>query len=93
MLKDIPQSQWPEALFTNLVLTISNAAMMALGKIVDPANKKVEKDLDMAQLNIEMLAMLQEKTRNNLGEKEKTLLETYLTNLRLTYVKEIQSKS
>jgi hypothetical protein len=44
-------------------------------------------------MNIEMLAMLQARTRNNLTEKEDALLTTTLTNLRLAYVEEKRKSS
>ncbi|MBN1357028.1 DUF1844 domain-containing protein [bacterium] len=93
MLKDISREQWPELLFNNLVLSLSNAAMMAMGKIVPPGSEKVEKDLEMAQMNIEMLSMLENKTRNNLSEKESALISATLTNLRMTYVRELDRET
>ena len=92
-LRDIPESQRNEVLFTNLVLSLSNAAMMALGRMVNPVTRKEERDLEMAEMNIEMLAMLQARTRNNLTEKEDALLTTTLTNLRLAYVEEKRKSS
>jgi hypothetical protein len=92
-LKDIPESQRNEVLFTNLVLSLSNAAMMALGRMVNPVTNKEERDLEMAEMNIEMLAMLQARTRNNLTDKEDTLLTVTLTNLRLAYVEELNKSS
>ncbi len=91
MIKGIPANMLNEVLFTNLVLSLANAAMMSLGKSPNPVTNQIERDLEMAEMNIEMLSMLQEKTRNNLTDKEETLLTTTLTNLRLNYVTEMKS--
>ncbi len=90
MLKDIPKDQLQEVLFSNLVLSLSNAAMMGMGKTPNPVNGSVETDLDMAEMNIEMLNMLVKKTSGNLSEKENALISTTLTNLRLTYLDELK---
>jgi hypothetical protein len=90
ILNDIPKGQLSEVLFSNLVLDLSSTAMFAMGKIANPSTGKVERDLDLAQMTIEMLAMLQEKTSGNLNDKEAALLITTLTNLRLTFVKETE---
>ena len=87
MLSQIPEEQRAEALFLNLILSLSNAAMIAMGKIQNPVTQKVETELPLAEVNIEMLAMLLNKTKGNLTEKEETFLTTTLTNLRMNYVK------
>jgi hypothetical protein len=89
-MKDIPSEMLPEILFTNLVLDLSSAAMMALGKIPNPADNKIEINLDMAEMTIEMLSVLQLKTKGNLTDKEDALLTTTLTNLRLNFSKEAE---
>jgi Domain of unknown function (DUF1844) len=93
MLKDIPQELWPEVLFNNLVLSLSNAAMMSMGKLAVPGTEKTEKDMDMAHMNIEMINMLADKTKNNLSDKENALITATLSNLKLMYAKEMESGS
>ena len=83
----------PEVLFTNLVLDLSATAMYAMGKIANPETGETIKQMDMAYITIETLAMIKDKTKGNLNEKEDALLTTTLTNLRLTYVKEAESKT
>ncbi len=75
-------------LFSFLVMSYQTAALMQLGQLKDPHTKKVEKDLETAKLSIDILGMLQEKTRNNLTEDEAELLESVLRELRLAYIKE-----
>jgi hypothetical protein len=90
VFKDIPFDKMAEVMFSNLILSMSSAAMIGLGKTPSPASGKIEKDLDLAELNIEMLKMLEEKTKNNLSEREEVLLTTTLTNLKLTYANELK---
>jgi hypothetical protein len=75
-------------LFAVLVLQYQMTAMIALGKLVNPVTKKVERRLDEARHFIDMLGMLEEKTRGNLTREEADLLRKILTELRLNYVDE-----
>jgi len=79
-------------LFSFLIMSYQTSALMQLGQVKDPNTQKVEKDLDKAKLSIDILGMLQEKTKNNLTKDESELLENILRELRLVFVKE-SSKS
>ena len=59
---------------------------MQLGTVEDPSTGKKTKDLEMAKHTIEMIAMLQEKTVNNLTGDEENLLKALLSELRMAYV-------
>ena len=83
--KDLESAQ-----FFSLVLSLSNSAMLAMGKSPNPITGKVERDLLQAQQTIDLLAMLKNKTEGNLSDKESLLLENSLTNLRLTCAKELE---
>jgi hypothetical protein len=72
--------------FHLLVLSLSNAALVGLGLMPEPDSGKRSQDLDLAGQNIEMLAMLEEKTKNNITSEEAQLLEGLLYDLRLQYV-------
>ena len=50
---------------------------------------KTEKNLDLARQNIDLLALLKEKTKGNLTPEEQTLIDNLLYDLRLRYVEEI----
>jgi F0F1-type ATP synthase membrane subunit b/b' len=79
-----------EALFTQLVAIFHGSAMVALGKIKNPATDKIERNLDQAKQAIDMLEMLKEKTKGQLSQNEQRLLESSLTDLRLNYLDESQ---
>ena len=58
----------------------------ALGKIAHPMTGKTEKNLEQASFVIDLLAVLQEKTKGNLTDTEARLLDNVLRDLRLNYV-------
>lgn len=75
-----------EASFSTLVLSIGSAAAMHLGLAPNPASGKAEKDVPLARLNIDLLILLQEKTKNNLSDEERGLLDSLVTDLQLRFV-------
>lgn len=74
--------------FIELVSLFQTQAMIALGKLANPATGKAERHLEMAQVFIDTLEMLERKTAGNLNAEESRLLRTALTDLRLMYVEE-----
>jgi DNA replication initiation complex subunit (GINS family) len=77
-----------DAHFFNLVLSLQVAAMQQMGKIASPVTGKVERNLDQAQASIDILGMLSEKTKNNLTDEEKELLDRILFELRMNFIEE-----
>ena len=80
-------------LFITLVSSLSSQAWIQMGKIKNPVTDKIEKNLEAASMSIDMLEMIQEKTKNNLDEYEKQLLEQSLKDLRMNFVFEKNSSS
>jgi hypothetical protein len=75
----------PPASFEFLVLSFRMQAEMQLG--LSPFGEKpVEPELKLARHTIDMLAMLQEKTKGNLSMEEQRLLDNTLTELRFRYM-------
>ncbi len=79
-----------EFLFVQLIITFQAAAMQQMGKLQNPITKKVERNLDQAQFSIDMLEMIQNKTKNNLSENETKFLEHALYELRMNYLDEVK---
>jgi len=75
-------------LFLQMVLTLQTSAMQHLGKIASPFTGNVERDLLSAKTAIDMLVMLQEKTRGNLNETEVKILNHVVYELQMNYVDE-----
>ena len=76
------------ALFLQLVLGLQQAAMMALGKLMNPMTGKLEKNLEQAKSTIDTLGALETRTRGNLEPDEARVLTQVLGDLRMTYVDE-----
>jgi len=77
-----------EQLFIHLVYIFHSSAMVAMGKLKNPATDKIERDLDQAKQSIDILEMLKEKTKGNLSAELSSLLDKFLTELRLNFVDE-----
>lgn len=75
-----------EASFSMLTMSLASSAAMALGLAPDPTTNKVEKDKEMARFNIDLLLMLQDKTKNNLNDDEKRFLESILSDLQMKFI-------
>ena len=76
----------PEINFATFVVSLSTQALMHLGEIPDPMTQQLERDLPAAQHMIDILGMLQDKTRGNLDRDEEGLLRSILFDLRMKYV-------
>ena len=68
-----------------VMMQAQNAAFM-LGQIPHPQTGKAEVNLDMAQLLIDQLVMIQEKTKGNLTNDESRILANALANLQIAFV-------
>jgi hypothetical protein len=81
-----------DASFSTLILSIGSTAAMSLGLAPNHGSGKVEIDLPMARFNIDMLEMLQTKTKNNLATEETDFLKHLLHDLQLKYVEISKNK-
>ena len=88
MVDKLSNEERNKFLFSFLVMSYQTSALMQMGQLKDPNTQKVEKNLENAKLSIDILGMLQEKTKNNLTKDETQLLDNVLRELRLAYVKE-----
>ena len=66
-----------------------SAALQQMGKIQNPLTQKIERDLEQARFSIDMLEMIQNRTKNNLSENEKKFLEHTLFELRMNFMDEM----
>lgn len=82
-------SEKQAALFVQLMLMLHAAAMQHMGKIKNPVTNAVERELPAAQGMIDMLEMLQVRTRGNLSSEEAKMLDQVLQELRLNFVDEV----
>jgi hypothetical protein len=81
----------PPASFEFLVVSLRTQAELQLGLLhLGDEKERPAPDLRTTRHTIEMLAMLEEKTRGNLSLEEKRLLENSLTELRFRYVQAVE---
>ena len=84
--------QLPALDFSTLVLSLSHSALLHLGDAPDPTSGARAVDLTLARQTIDLLAVLQDKTRGNLTGEEESLLSNVLLELRMRYVEVAQAK-
>ncbi len=83
---DGPKIGAMEANFSTLVLSIGSSAAMALGLAPNPMTNEIERDLNLARFNIDLLRMLRDKTRGNLNPDEQKFIESIVTDLQMKFV-------
>jgi len=79
------------ALFAHMVMQQSSMAMVLLGMTAHPETGKVVRDLEAAKLFIDLLEMLEFKTKGNLNQEEAALLKQSLMSLRMAFVEAVDS--
>jgi hypothetical protein len=86
--EDTTDYQLPKINFATFIFSLNSSVLVQLGLIDDPATGKKTKHLPLAKQTIDILGMLEEKTRGNLTKDEETMLKNILYDLRMIYVKE-----
>lgn len=76
----------PEIDFGTFVMSLASSALMHLGELGRPGDSGPRINLPLAKQTIDILGMLQEKTRGNLSDEEAQLVEHLLYDLRLKFV-------
>ncbi len=72
--------------FTTFVLSLGSSALVHLGDMSHPEAGHTAENLLLARQTIDILAMLEEKTRGNLTAEEARFLRDLLADLRLRFV-------
>jgi len=75
--------------FVGLLLSLHSSTWIHLGKVANPATGKPERNLPAAQEMIDLLGVIEEKTRGNRTSEEDKLMTQLLTELRMNYVDEL----
>ena len=79
----------PPANFSALVNSLVVQAMFCLGKLSDGSDEKPQVNLDLAKHNIDLLGVIDEKTKGNLTEDEGKMMSMALHEMRMIYVQEV----
>ncbi len=77
-----------EQLFDQLISSLVHSAWVSLGKIKNPMNDALERDLDQASVPIDMLDMLYNRMSGNLSENEEEYLGHLVRELKMNFVEE-----
>ncbi|HEQ99536.1 MAG TPA: DUF1844 domain-containing protein [candidate division Zixibacteria bacterium] len=80
------------SLYLGLVMSLEASAMQSMGKMMNPLTGKTEKNLQQAQMTIDMLDMIEKKTTGNLTPDEEKLTKRILYQLRMNYLDEINAE-
>lgn len=80
--------QMPKMDFSMFIVSLNSSALVHLGILDDPGTGRKEKNLVAAKQTIDILGMLQEKTKGNLTSDEEQMLRHILYDLRVIYVRE-----
>ena len=81
-----PLDEEPAADFEMLVSYLSTTVMFQLGLLPGPGGERIPPDLPNARRTIDLLGVLEQKTRGNLAPEEAQLLDDVLADLRMGYV-------
>jgi cytochrome c-type biogenesis protein CcmH/NrfG len=77
----------PKGNFAALISMLTTQALFSLGLLQIKGQEQKKPDLELAKYNIDMLETIEEKTKGNLSEEEKKVLENTLNEIRMAYVK------
>jgi len=83
---EAPIGELPPVTFSIFVQSLATQVLIQLGVIPNPFSGKSEKNPDRAKYTIDILGMLEEKTRGNLSDEESSALDQILYDLRMRFV-------
>ena len=72
--------------FSTFILGLASTALIHLGEAPDPETGKVHASLDLAKQSLDVIELLERKTKGNLTPEEQQLFQALLTDLRLKFV-------
>ena len=81
----------PKMDFPTLILSLTSTAIFQMGLAPNPATNKTEKNIVAAKQTIDILEILQEKTKGNLDAEESKLLNHCVHDLKMNYLKASQN--
>lgn len=81
----------PPADLSGLISMLATQSFFALGVVKTKEEEEPRKDLEMAKFNIDMLGVVEEKTKGNLTDQEASILSDTLQQLRMVYVQVSES--
>jgi hypothetical protein len=90
--EEVGEDALPQLDFATFVLSLSHSVLMHLGEAPHPEGDATHKDLPLARQTIDLLGVLEEKTKGNLTGDEERLLSHVLFDLRMRFVEVSKGK-
>lgn len=72
--------------FTSFIMSLATQVLVQLGEMPPPSGMEIPRDLDSARQTIDILTMLQQRTRGNLSNEESRFFEEVLHSLRMSFI-------
>jgi len=91
-MENIDEKKLYEIQFVQLIFSLKTSAIMQLGKIANPLTGKIERNLNEAKYTIDMLNMIKEKTKGNLTDDEKKIIDDAVFELQMNYIDEVKKE-
>jgi Domain of unknown function (DUF1844) len=88
----ITERELPVVDFHTFILSLGSSALLHLGELDQPDGAESHPDLPLAKHTIDIIAMLEAKTKGNLSPPEERLMESLLYDLRLRFVERSKSQ-
>lgn len=76
----------PPVTFSSFVISLGSSSLMLMGEQLDPSQASIPVNLPQAKEIIDLLSVLEDKTKGNLTPDEQTVLRDMLYALRMKYV-------
>jgi hypothetical protein len=92
-MTDADKTHQLEASFVTLAMSVASSALMSLGLVPDPQTNKTKVNIDLARFNIDLLDMLEKKTKGNLVKEEQDFMTQVLADLKYKFVEVSGDKS
>ncbi len=83
---DAAHAAGPPVTFSSFVISLGSSSLMLMGEHLDPQQPSLPVNLPQAKEIIDLLSVLEEKTKGNLTSEEQTVLRDMLYALRMKYV-------
>ena len=82
----VRQEPLPDPNFAELINMIAMQAIVGLGGMAGPGGERIPPNLEIAKHYVDMLQVLEDKTKGNLSEDEKKLLDQVIYEVRMRYI-------
>lgn len=89
---DTDDSRLPKIDFSTFIFSLNSSALVHLGAISAPGSSEKAINLPLAKQTIDIIGVLEEKTKGNLSEDEENMLKNILHDLRMMYVRAKEKK-